>query len=451
MTITDISHSEEIFTVTRLNREVRFLLEGTFPPLWIEGEISNFVAPHSGHWYFSLKDESAQVRCAMFKPHNRRLHITPKDGMHVLIKARVSLYEGRGDFQCLVEHMEEAGVGKLQKAFEALKNRLSAAGLFDAIHKKPLPQLPVCIGVITSPTGAAIKDILHVLKRRFACAPVIIYPTLVQGEFAAANIVRAIQTANDRNECDAIILARGGGSIEDLWPFNEEIVAHAIFKSNIPIISGVGHEIDFTIADFVADVRAPTPSAAAELLTPDTQTLLNQLNQLKNQLLRFIKQLLLQRQQHLGWLDKHLQQQHPKQQLTEKIQRLNHYDSTLTRLMYDKITAKFATLNSLQHALMKIIPLYTIRDHNHHLKIAEHRLDALMQQKLQTLQQSFIQLATKLDTLSPLATLQRGYAVATNQYNKVIVSSEQVNIGDKIEVKLGKGWLGCEILTKNTS
>lgn len=451
MKITDISHSEEIFTVTQLNREVRFLLEGTFPPLWIEGEISNFVAPHSGHWYFSLKDETAQVRCAMFKPQNRRLNITPKDGMHVLIKARVSLYEGRGDFQCLVEHIEEAGIGKLQKAFEELKKRLAASGLFDAVHKKPLPTLPTCIGVITSPTGAAIRDILHVLKRRFACAPVIIYPTLVQGEFAAANIVTAIETANNRNECDVIILARGGGSIEDLWPFNEEIVARAIFKSKIPIISGVGHEIDFTIADFVADVRAPTPSAAAELLTPDKQALLNHLNQLINQLLRFIKQSLTQSQQQLSWLDKQLQQQHPKRRLTERTQKLDHYESTLIRLMYDKITAKHSTLNTLQTALLNNTPTHTIRDHSYHLKIAEHQLEAFIQQKLQALQHSFIQLSTKLDTLSPLATLQRGYAIATKQNHKIIVSSDQVKIGDSIDVRLSTGWLGCRIETKNIS
>lgn len=448
MIITDISHSEEIFTVTRLNREVRFLLEGTFPPLWIEGEISNFVAPHSGHWYFSLKDETAQVRCAMFKPQNRRFNITPKDGMHVLIKARVSLYEGRGDFQCLVEHIEEAGVGKLQKAFEALKTRLAASGLFDPIHKKPLPTLPNCIGVITSPTGAALRDILHVLKRRYACAPVIIYPTLVQGELAAANIVRAIEMANQRNECDAIILARGGGSIEDLWPFNEEIVAHAIFKSNIPIISGVGHEIDFTIADFVADVRAPTPSAAAELLTPDNQALLNQLEQLKNQLLRCMKQSLTQSQQYLSWLDKQLQQQHPKRRLIEKSQKLDHYEATLIRLMYAKISTHYSTLNTLQTDLHKNTPIHLIRDLNHHIKISEHRFEALMQQKLRSLQHSFIELATKLDTLSPLATLQRGYAIATYD-QKVITSSEQVKTGDNIDVRLGEGWLGCVVETKN--
>lgn len=450
MTITDISQSEEIFTVTRLNREVRFLLEGTFPPLWIEGELSNFVAPQSGHWYFSLKDETAQVRCAMFKPQNRRLTITPKDGMQVLIKAKISLYEGRGDFQLLVEHMEEAGVGKLQKAFEALKKRLAAAGLFDAAHKKPLPAIPTCIGVITSPTGAAIKDILHVLKRRFSSAPVIIYPTLVQGELAAANIVAAIQNANQRKECDALILARGGGSIEDLWPFNEEIVAHAIFKSNIPIISGVGHEIDFTIADFVADMRAPTPTAAAELLTPDKQALLSHLSRSKNQLLQLMKQSLNPSQQQLTWLNKQLQQQHPKRRLREQAQQLDQHELTLTRLIYHSMTTKRTSLNTLHAALLARTPQHTIRDHRHHLRMTAHQLQNLMQKSLLSLRHSFIQLATQLDTLSPLATLKRGYAIATRQNHTVIASSDQVEVGDKIDVRLAMGRLVCKVEKKDS-
>ncbi len=449
MIMTDISHTEEIFTVTRLNREVRFLLEGTFPPLWIEGEISNFVAPHSGHWYFSLKDETAQIRCAMFKPQNRRLTITPKDGMHVVIKARVSLYEGRGEFQCLVEHMEDAGVGKLQKAYEALKVRLSAAGLFNTLHKKALPRLPTCIGIITSPTGAAIRDILNVLKRRFATAPIIIYPTLVQGEMAAANIVNAIEKANIRQECDALILARGGGSIEDLWPFNEERVAHAIFESKIPIISGVGHEIDYTIADFVADVRAPTPSAAAELLTPNKQNLLNELSQAQHQLMRCMKQVLNTSIQQLDWFDKQLQQQHPKRRLAEQTQRLDYAEAALARVIVTKINNKRTLLNTLQASLSSNTPSYLIHNHYHHLIVVDHKFNALIQQKMQSLHTTFIELTAKLDTLSPLATLKRGYAIVTGLPYKVITSHEQVSVGDKVEVKLGKGSLVCRVDGKN--
>lgn len=398
----DISHSQEIYSVSRLNREVRLLLEENFISVWIEGEISNFVAPQSGHWYFSLKDAVAQIRCAMFRPQNRRLTFTPTDGMHVVAKARVSLYEGRGDFQLLIEHVEEAGIGKLQKEFEALKKKLFEAGLFDNAHKKSLPTFPNTIGVITSSTGAAIRDILSVLKRRFSCIPIIIYPTLVQGELAAANIVSAIQIANQRNECDVLLLARGGGSIEDLWPFNDEKVAYAIYNSDIPIISGVGHEIDFTIADFVADVRAPTPSAAAELVTPVLEELIHKLHYDKNCFIRLIKQKCLALQQQLNWTNKHLQQQHPKKRLNEQQQRLDFSEMTLIRIM---------------------------------------------QNRLQTHQQNLTHLAGKLNVLSPLATLERGYAIAVLDKNKRILSdAAQAKSGDKIHVQLAKGSLGCVVV-----
>ncbi len=247
----------------------RQILESNLPPILAEGEISNLACPSSGHIYFSLKDESAQVRCAMFRNHNHGLGFVPENGMHVVVQAQVSIYEPRGDYQLIIYHMEAAGAGILQRKFEELKKKLLAEGLFAKEHKKPIPKVPNCVGVITSPTGAAIRDIISVLKRRFAAIPIIIYPTQVQGEQAADQIVNAIEIANQHNKCDVLILARGGGSLEDLWPFNEEIVARAIFASNIPIISGIGHEIDFTIADFVADARAPTPSAAAELISPD--------------------------------------------------------------------------------------------------------------------------------------------------------------------------------------
>jgi len=439
----DISQSEEIFTVSRLNREVRFLLEGSFPPLWVEGEISNFVAPNSGHWYFSLKDETAQVRCAMFKPQNRRLTFTPKDGMHVFLKARVTLYEGRGEFQLLVELMEEAGVGKLQKEFDALKKRLSDAGLFSTAHKKLLPSIPKRIGVITSPTGAAIRDILHILKRRFSCAPVIIYPTLVQGELAAANIVSAIKTANQRNECDVLILARGGGSIEDLWPFNEEKVAHAIFQSIIPIISGVGHEIDFTIADFVADVRAPTPSAAAELLTPDCNELLAAINQIKNQFTRLFKQNLLHLHKHLNWMTKHLQQQHPKRKLLEQAQRLDYYESTLARLQLKLISDVQAKCHTFSAKLKGLTPRHQIHQLLQYLLSQKQNLLNLMTTELQTNEQSFLTVAAKLETLSPLATLKRGFAIATKSDNTILRSNTQVKMGERISIQLMEGHLGC--------
>lgn len=445
MNITDISHSEEIFTVSRLNREARFLLESSFPALWIEGEISNFIVPNSGHWYFSLKDESAQVRCAMFKLQNRRLSFIPKDGAHVIIKARVSLYEGRGDFQLLVEHLEDAGIGKLQKEFEALKKRLANAGLFDTTHKKSLPAFPKTIGIITSPTGAAIRDILHVLKRRFSCASVIIYPTLVQGELAAANIVSAIQIANNRKECDAIILARGGGSIEDLWPFNNESVAQAIFKSEIFIISGIGHEIDFTIADFVADIRAPTPSAAAELLTPDSDELTASINQTKKHLLRIIQQHLLQLQKNIAWVTKHLKQQHPKRKLSEQVQRLDLYELALIRLQLKQINETQAKLHTFSATLNGLTPRHRIRELQQHMSLQKQSLQNLMAISLQTNEQSFLTLAAKLGTLSPLATLKRGFAIATTEDKTILRSAKQVKIGAKIHVQLMQGKLGCVV------
>ncbi|MHB1947079.1 MAG: exodeoxyribonuclease VII large subunit [Gammaproteobacteria bacterium] len=450
MEILDISHTDEIYTVSRLNREVRLVLEGSFATLWVEGEISNFVAPNSGHWYFSLKDPLAQIRCAMFRPQNRRLTFTPKDGMQVLIKARVSLYEGRGEFQLLAEYMEEAGVGKLRQEFEALKKRLSAAGLFAEEHKKKLPLLPKTIGVITSATGAAIRDILSVLQRRFACAVVIIYPTLVQGETAAPNIVKMIQLANQRKECDVLILARGGGSLEDLWPFNEEIVAHAIFQSVLPIISGVGHEIDFTIADFVADVRAPTPSAAAELIVPNIEEMLDSLELSKRHLLRLMKQKLQHFQQNLVWIKKHLQQQHPKRRLAEQAQRLDLAEMSLVRLQVKLLTAYQAKLHTLTARLYGTTPRHKIRElqHllNHYVKIfSSSTLRALHKQ-----QHALGSLAAKLDALSPLSTLKRGYAIATrDRDNHILLRASEVNTGDKIHVRLMEGELGCVVNKKS--
>lgn len=444
MTTVDISQTQEIYTVSRLNREARLLLEENFLSLWVEGEISNFVAPQSGHWYFSLKDTTAQIRCAMFKPQNRRLTFTPQDGMHLLAKGRISLYEGRGDFQLLVEHLEDAGVGKLQKEFEALKKRLLEAGLFDAGHKKILPVMPHCIGIITSPTGAAIRDILHVLNRRFPCASIIIYPTLVQGELAAANIVNALQIANQRKECDVIILARGGGSLEDLWPFNEERVAQVIYHSEIPIISGIGHEIDFTIADFVADMRAPTPSAAAELVTPDKDELLLSISQLKKHFIRLLQQKLQQFQQHLDWITKHLQQQHPKRRLTEQTQQLALSELTLFRLQLKLLSNTQATLQTYSAKFTGLTPHHCINDFQQQLNLQFQRLQNRITNALQQQQQFLVNAATKLDTLSPLATLKRGFAIATLAEKKTVLhSAKQVVPGDKIDVQLLEGSIVC--------
>lgn len=423
MRLTDLEANKEILSVSELNAAVRNVLEGSFADIWIEGEISNFAAPGSGHWYFSMKDEHAQVKCAMFRGSQRRVNFTPKNGAHVLIRARVSLYEARGEFQLIADYMEERGEGKLRRAFEALKKKLETAGWFSEDLKKPLPEFPACIGVVTSPTGAAIRDILTVLKRRYPCVQVIIYPTLVQGDTAAPTIAAAIKTANNRQECDVLIVSRGGGSLEDLWPFNEECVAKAIFESHIPVISGVGHEIDFTIADFVADVRAPTPSAAAEIAVPDRIELLLTLRRHTQQIIRHITQKLKTDQHQLNWMQKHLQQQHPRRKLAEKMQQLDYFEARLLQL------APQLRIQQLQQQLQQFT----------------HQLSTRVRQDIQTQTGKLAQASATLDGISPLKTLQRGYAIATSKNNQLLLNAKTVHQGDAIKVKLMQGSLACRV------
>src|SRR6202167_4608551 len=294
----------DVYSVSRLNREVRVLLERGFGALWLEAEISNFARPSSGHWYFSLKDSAAQVRCAMFRQRNMLSAFTPRDGQKVLVRARIGLYEPRGEYQLIIDHMEDAGLGALKRQFEELRAKLEREGLVAAERKRPLPSLPRRIGIITSPTGAAVRDILHVLARRFPAAAVLVYPVSVQGAQAAAEIVAALEAAGRRAECDVLILARGGGSLEDLWAFNDERLARAIVASTIPLITGIGHEIDFTIADFAADMRAPTPSAAAELVVPDAGEWLAALASLAARLARCARRRLGEQRERLRWLER---------------------------------------------------------------------------------------------------------------------------------------------------
>ena len=401
-TSTISNNTVPVYTVSQLNQEARLVLEGSFPPIWVEGEISNIARPSSGHLYFSLKDATAQVRCAMFQMRNRGLPFRPDNGMQVLVRGKVSLYEGRGDFQLLIDQMEEAGDGALRRAFELLKQKLAAEGLFDIARKRALPILPRCIGVVTSATGAAIRDILSVLKRRFASIPVIIYPTAVQGNAAAAQIAEAIAVANQRQECDVLIVARGGGSLEDLWPFNEEKVARAIFASDIPIISGVGHEIDFTIADFIADHRAPTPSAAAELVSPDR----------------------MKWQQDLSIIQHRLTQS-----ILNKLQQLKYTLSSLTK--------------QLRH------PGERLREQNQHLDLLEQKLVLGFEHFLHRKKALLAELARALDAISPLATLKRGYAIVTRSPSgEIIYAVNQVNTGDRLRAQLGEGSVICRVETK---
>ncbi|MBP6777983.1 MAG: exodeoxyribonuclease VII large subunit, partial [Piscinibacter sp.] len=323
----------EVYSVSRLNREVRSLLEQRFGAVWIEGEISNFSRPASGHWYFTLKDAGAQVRCAMFRNRNYVVRTPPRDGQQVLVRGRVSLYDARGEFQLIVDHVEEAGVGALRRQFEELKARLAAEGLFDAARKRALPALPRRIGVVTSPTGAALRDILHVLERRFPAIPVVLYPVPVQGQGAGAQIAAMIRLASQRQDVDVLIVARGGGSLEDLWSFNEEVVARAVLDCRIPVISGVGHETDVTIVDFVADERAPTPSAAAERVVPDRSEWLRNLAIRLSRLTRAQARILAGLDESLRWSARRLQQLHPRARLEQQAQHVDELDTRLQRAL----------------------------------------------------------------------------------------------------------------------
>ncbi|HTM64565.1 MAG TPA: exodeoxyribonuclease VII large subunit [Gammaproteobacteria bacterium] len=448
MTIIDLEESTEIYTVSEFNADVRDVLEDNFDQIWIEGEISNFVAAGSGHWYFSLKDADAQVRCAMFKGSQRKIGFTPKNGLHVLLRARVSLYEPRGDFQLIADFMEERGEGKLRRAFEALKKKLEAAGWFDELRKKEIPEFPKCIGVVTSPTGAAIRDILHVLKRRYPSAPIIIYPTLVQGDTAAPAIAKAIHTANERKECDVLIVARGGGSLEDLWPFNEEITAKAIYESKLPVISGVGHEIDFTIADFVADVRAPTPSAAAEIAVPDRNELLQTLLSQGQQVVRFIRQRLTADKQNLAWMQKHLQQQHPKRRIIEKMQQLDFCEARFVQLQNQMLNRLQMKTSAFATRLHQVTPHLQIQRIQQRLQQQSHQLTTLIHNDINIKHSQLAHAAATLDGISPLATLKRGYSIATDSNDKILHRADDVNKGDNIKVKLLQGALVCRVEEK---
>lgn len=435
-----------VLSVSQLNADVSQLLLQGFPALWIEGEISNLSRPSSGHLYFVLKDSQAQLRCALFRPKAFGLRIKPENGSKVLAYGRIGLYEPRGEYQFIVECMETAGEGELQRRFEELKQRLAAAGLFAHEHKKALPRYPKCIGIITSPTGAAVQDILNVLQRRCPQILVLIYPVAVQGETAAPQIVRALQQANRESSCEVLILARGGGSLEDLWAFNEAIVAEAIHASVIPVISGVGHEIDFTIADFVADVRAPTPSAAAELVSPDTEGLNKQVNTLKTQLQRFIQHTLALQTQQLHQLHQRLQRQHPLNNLQQKAQRLDELELRLQRALGLKLERMHLRLQILQQRLQWQNPEPQIQHLQAQLQQNHQLLLRLMEQKLTQQRQALGLQAARLQAYSPLATLDRGYALVLTQKQQVIKSVQQVNTGEFVQIRLQDGSLDCQVL-----
>ena len=435
-----------ILSVGELNAKVNLLLTRGFPLLWVEGEISNLVRPSSGHLYFTLKDSKSQIRSAMFRNRNMKLSIKPENGMKVLVRGRVGLYEPRGEYQFIAEHMEDAGVGQLQKQFEALKQKLSAAGLFDEKYKKELPEYPKRIGIITSPTGAAIRDILNVLKRRSPQTPVLIYPVAVQGVAAKTEIETAIRRADMDNKCDLIILARGGGSIEDLWSFNEENVAKAIYNANTPIISGVGHEIDFTIADFVADLRAPTPSAAAELATSDRDHLLTETVQTRLWLEQTINRSIKQKKQDLDWLESRLLLQKPANKIQQQTQRLDELDNRLKSLLVITLDKKKLQLDSLGSRLLSNLPQRKIAEQSQKLIHIKARLNQVMKSGLQKRQSSFHIYMAKLDAISPLKTLDRGYSITKDKQSGALITSvTEAKANQAILIKLKDGELNATV------
>jgi exodeoxyribonuclease VII large subunit len=439
----------DIYTVSRLNREVRLLLESGLPMLWLEGELSNFATPASGHWYFSLKDGSAQVRCAMWRQKNSLLRFRPKEGMLVLARARVGLYEPRGEYQLLIEHLEEAGEGALKREFEKLKARLAAEGLFAVERKRTLPSVPRRIGVVTSPTGAAIHDILRVLRARFPAAAVLLYPTAVQGAAAVPEIVRAIETASRRNECDVLIVARGGGSLEDLWCFNDERVARAIAACRVPTISGVGHEVDVTIADFVADVRAPTPSAAALAAVPDKSTWLESLSLVETRLGGAIGRYLRTAALGLGALAQRLQISHPGAKLAQHTQRLDDLDQRMRLALRANVLRKQQRLETLSTRLWRENPRHRLEALCAHAATLRQRLVTTFAGTLNALEQRLALASRTLDAVSPLATLARGFAVVSRADDGALLrDASQAAVGTEIEARLAEGRLRANVTSQ---
>jgi len=444
----NLSGQRQIFSVSQLNRRARQLLETHLSLIWVRGEISNLARPSSGHWYFTLKDTGAQVRCAMFRTRNSLVTFKPADGQQVVIRGRVSLYENRGDYQVLVEHLEPDGAGLLQQKFEQLKKRLASEGLFDPARKKPLPPIPRRIGIITSTSGAAIRDILHVLRRRLAMVPITIYPTTVQGSTAAAEIVAALREANQQAHCDLLIVCRGGGSIEDLWPFNEEIVARAIAGSSIPVVSAVGHETDFTIADFAADVRAPTPSAAAEIATPDGTELYARVTQFQAKLTRDLSFIFFNKRQRLNGLQKRLR--NPADRLRENAQHLDHLEIRLHRAMSHSRSRWQHQLSLLQKRLHSANPATMVASIKQKLTSLQNRMEKSTRQQLTNRQLRLVRLSSTLDAVSPLGTLHRGYAIprlksGPGYRGPLLRSVGEVAVGSKLSLTLRDGQLDCSV------
>jgi len=437
----------DIYTVGRLNREARGILEAGLPSLWITGELSNLSRPASGHWYFTLKDEDAQVRCAMFRQRNLAARTAPRDGLQVLLRARVGLYEARGEFQLVVDHFEEAGEGELRRRFEALKQKLAAEGLFDEARKRAPPRFPRRVGVVTSATGAALRDVLHVLRRRFPAVPVLLYPVPVQGAGAAREIAAMLALADRRSDVDVLLLVRGGGSLEDLWAFNDEGLARAIAGLGLPVITGVGHEVDFTIADFVADLRAPTPSAAAELAVPDSAAWRNAVGVTASRLQSAAERSLARRGDAIRDAARRLERLHPAQAVRERMQRLDELQSRALAAMRRESRSRGERLMRLAAELEAASPasrLAALRQRTTH---AANRLAPSLRHGL-ALARGRLQAALQtLHATSPLATLGRGYAIVTRAVDGAVLRDpEAAPTGTDIDARLAGGRLRARVL-----
>ena len=439
----------KIISVTELNKLAKSLLENGIPKLWIEGEISNLARPASGHIYFSLKDETSQIRCAWFK---QRQSINANDisnGMKMLALGKISLYQPRGEYQFIIEKMETAGEGDLKRKYEELKQKLFNEGLFDREKKLQIPKLPKKIGVITSPSGAAIRDVLSILKRRFPLLPIVIFPITVQGDNAAPDIENALKKANLRADCDVLILTRGGGSLEDLWAFNEEIVARAIHMSKIPIISAIGHETDTTIADFVSDIRAPTPSGAAEIVTPDQSELLNLLETTSRRIEHETNQYINSKSQSMDWLSKRLSQSSPLMTVRKKIEISGNLRKLLFSSIGHNLSLQTKAVDNFKFRLNNSSPTLKIQKAISNLSEMQLKITASTKSSLTKFNSQLTALGKTLDSLSPLKTLDRGYAVARDSKTKKIISnSEKVSINSRIDIKLAKGEIAAKVIER---
>ena len=435
-----------VYSVSEITRDVRAILEAAFETAWIEGEISNFRQAASGHAYFVLKDDKAQIKCVLFRGQRVGMKFTPEDGDQVLLLGRVTVYEARGDYQVIVEAMEPKGLGALQKAFEQLKEKLAKEGLFDESRKKELPEIPWKIGIVTSPTGAAIRDMIQVIRRRNPKMSILLYPAKVQGEGSAEEIAQGIRELNKRKDIDVLIVGRGGGSIEDLWAFNEEVVARAIAESEIPVVSAVGHEIDFTVADFVADLRAPTPSAAAELVVPKLNDIVQDLQYLSNQMIERIEEDIEDYRERLRYLIDRRFFREPRQILEVPTQRLDEMVQRLLRGLDQWVLVKRGNLTQVIHQLFQASPSKRLKTLSERRIDLEARLVRRLESQVNLKKEKLGGVAKSLDALSPLNVLDRGYSITTSKKTgKAVTSSKHINKGDTVRIRLAKGQVDATV------